>query len=165
MPGNPSKASPTVSESGLTTEPAVQDRYEDVSITDHDDSGIYGTGANFSANQLETGGSFSSDYSQDNTETKNYSQDYTETKDYSSAGSGPIVGSPIIKKAQRSNTKGAVPMSRVRSALLGSGLQYIMISGFVNGAKGRKLLPSDLVKSSFDDIDLVQVNSFKIRHI
>ena len=40
-----------------------------------------------------------------------------------------------------------------------------MISGFVNGAKGRKLLPSDLVKSSFDDIDLVQVNSFKIRHI
>jgi hypothetical protein len=45
----------------------------------------------------------------------------------------------------------------LHSTLVRSGIHFIMISAFVNGYKGRKLLPSDLVKSSVDDIDQVQV--------
>jgi hypothetical protein len=134
-----------------TSEPAVQNHYEpadhheDESFPDQDDSG-FGT----SANQLETGGGFGNDYS----------QEVQESKDCSSAGSGSIIGSPIIKKGKGSNIKNAVPKNRVRSALLGSGIQFIMVSGFVNGAKGRKLLPSNMLKTSVDDINLVQVNYF-----
>jgi len=32
-----------------------------------------------------------------------------------------------------------------------------MLSGFKNGTKGRKLLPSDILKTAVDDIDIVQV--------
>ena len=45
-------------------------------------------------------------------------------------------------------------------SVLGSGIHYVMISGFVNGAKGRKMLPAYLVKSSVDNINLVQVCKF-----
>ena len=32
-----------------------------------------------------------------------------------------------------------------------------MLSGFKNGTKGRKLLPSDILKAEVDNIDIVQV--------
>ena len=101
-------------------------------------------------------------------------EDHPQAKDRSGSGSSfdeasysdpedsGIFGScsPTIK-GKRSSARGANPKNSIRSAFLGVGINYVMLSAFVNGQKGRKAVPTDMVKTSVEEMNLVQVISFR----
>jgi hypothetical protein len=123
---------------GLTSKTAAQDFYEEdhsgtISPSENDtgDSGIFGTGTGF--------------------------EDEYDLTPFDDASYDSSIGSPSFRKGNISKATGAVPKNNIRTSLLGAGIRYVMLSGFVNGTKGRKLVPSDILKTAVDDIDKVQV--------
>jgi hypothetical protein len=128
------------SETAAQEDSSEEDRSSANSPSENDtaDSGFFGTG------------SFSVAAAQENGLEAEHNFSPFEDSSYDSSS-----GSPSYKKVEGS--KSAVLKSSVHTTLLGAGISYVMLSGFKNGTKGRKLLPSDILKAVVDDIDVVQV--------